>query len=353
MNDSKILPLSQSILISNLRRNARPFKLTYAITYKCNSRCVLCNIWKKKNHSELSDEEKSQFFEKNRYFQWIDITGGEVFLVRNLPSIVETIVKTQENLYLLHMPTNGIMTKKIVTDVSKILTLKPKKFIISISLDGPPDLHDKLRGIPSNWEYATRTYKELKAFSSDTFDCYFGMTVSGKNYLYIEETYQMLRKIIPKIDRHALHFNIAHTSAHYYGNQDTDLQMNKDIPRAIQSFVSKKNLKLTGISTIEWIYQKQIQKYLESGKTPIPCKAFSSSLFLDPGGNIYPCSIWNNSIGNIRDIDFELEKIWQSNKILETVRLIREKKCPNCWTPCEAYQSILGNLPASMASSLR
>ena len=66
---------------------------------------------------------------------------------------------------------------------------------------------------------------------------------------------------------------------------------------------------------------------------------------MDPTGNVHPCSMWDRPLGNIRDHDYDLGKIWNAPASLEAVREIREKRCPHCWTPCEAYQSLLGNLP--------
>jgi len=76
----------------------------------------------------------------------------------------------------------------------------------------------------------------------------------------------------------------------------------------------------------------------------LPCKALSVSCFIDPYGTIYPCTIFNKKLGNLRQANYNLKKIWNSKKSAEVRKLIKENKCPGCWTPCEAYQTILGNL---------
>ena len=94
---------------------------------------------------------------------------------------------------------------------------------------------------------------------------------------------------------------------------------------------------------LEREFQSLIPEYLRTGKSPLPCQALSSSLFLDSWGNIYPCTIWGEKIGNIKDINNKLENIWNNQNTLETRRKIVEGSCPGCWTPCESYQTLLAN----------
>ena len=48
--------------------------------------------------------------------------------------------------------------------------------------------------------------------------------------------------------------------------------------------------------------------------------------------------------GNPLDFNYDLKKIWNSMKVKRIRALIKENKCDGCWTPCKAYQTILGNL---------
>lgn len=99
-------------------------------------------------------------------------------------------------------------------------------------------------------------------------------------------------------------------------------------------------------SILERRFFKLIPAYLSSKKMPIKCHALYSSIFIGPNGAIYPCSIYNKKTLNIRDIDFDLKKLWNNKKIIVEIRNeIHNKKCSGCWTPCEAYPAILGSLP--------
>ena len=48
-------------------------------------------------------------------------------------------------------------------------------------------------------------------------------------------------------------------------------------------------------------YQALVSKYYETGKSPLPCTALSSSCFIDAYWNLYACSIWDAKVGNLRE----------------------------------------------------
>jgi radical SAM protein with 4Fe4S-binding SPASM domain len=74
------------------------------------------------------------------------------------------------------------------------------------------------------------------------------------------------------------------------------------------------------------------------------CHALRASCFIDSWGNVFPCTIYDRKLGSLREVDYDLARIWQSEEARALQKEIWEYKCPQCWTPCEAYQSILGNV---------
>ncbi len=327
--------MGSKALLSNVKTLGFPYKLTFAVTYKCNSRCKICNIWKTKPKDELTAEEIKKFFSKNS-FPWVNLTGGEVFLMDNLVEIVKSM-----NVYLLNITTNGTVAEKIIKDSEKIKKIVPK-FILAVSIDGPRKLHDELRGIKC-WDKAVSTYKKLKERGIES---YVGYTLSPYNIGKIEETYREIRKVIPDFEMKDFHLNFYHESDIYFNNKGKakrDYDYENYLKKKTREFAKIKK-GLGPVSILERRYMKLIEKYLESGISPLPCRALSSSCYIDPQGNVYPCTFFNKKLGNIRETNYELKKIWDSEKAKETRKLIKENKCPGCWTPCEAYQTILGNL---------
>jgi MoaA/NifB/PqqE/SkfB family radical SAM enzyme len=328
--------LGLKILTSNIKTLNFPYKLIFAVTYKCNSKCKTCKIWKKEVKNELTLDELQNFFSKNK-FPWINLTGGEVFLREDLVEIVEAIRGT----YLLNITTNGILTDKIIKDSIKIRDIIPK-YILTFSIDGTKKLHNTLRGVKC-WEKAIDTYKKAKDVGIQS---YIGVTISPHNIKYFDDTLNEIKKTIPDFTTKNLHVNFYHESELYYENKD-ELNLDEKYIKNVVEIIDKLKKSKTGfglISNLEKKYIKLYEKYINSRITPLPCKAPSASCFLDPQGNVYPCTFMKNNLGNIRKSGYNLKRIYNSKKIDEIMKEIKNNNCPGCWTPCEAYQSILGNL---------
>jgi hypothetical protein len=48
-------------------------------------------------------------------------------------------------------------------------------------------------------------------------------------------------------------------------------------------------------------------------------------------------------MGRLRETGMRLDPIWNDPQTARIQAEIWEGQCPQCWTACEAYQSILGN----------
>ena len=113
----------------------------------------------------------------------------------------------------------------------------------------------------------------------------------------------------------------------------------------------KKGGRLHPVDFLEERYQGLVGKYYETGKSPLPCTALSSSCFIDPYWNLYPCSIWDEKIGNLRENGFDLQAMWDGARRKELREDVINENCSHCWTPCEAYPTILGNLTKAVLST--
>ncbi len=336
--------LVKNILTSNIRRVSFPYKLTFAITYMCNYKCKTCNIWQRKTKDELTLEEITKFFRKSKKFKWIDFTGGEVWLRKDFVNIVEAAITHCKDLIMLHFPTNGYMTEKIVHGVEQIVKMRPRKLVITVSTDGDEAVNDYVRGMNGGWRRQIETYKKLHAIPG--VRVVLGITISSYNVDQYDKAFAAAKAECPWLKPTDFHMNIAHESSHYYDNMEKGV-LNQDLNQLVKQvnrYKALRGISLNPIDVIERIYLKNIEKYLYTGITPMRCHALYSSCFIGPYGTIYPCGMYNKEIANLRDHDFDLKEIWDLVSTRQLQNDIWEYKCPQCWTPCEAYQSIFGNL---------
>jgi len=339
----KLLRLGSKVFASNFKTLKEPYKLTFAVTYKCNSRCKTCGIWKKKTKNELEIKEIEKIFE-NINPSWVNLTGGEPFLRDDLHEIAKTISK--KNVYLLNLTTNGLLCDKIISDVKKIIKLNIPKIIVVVSLDGPKDIHEKIKGVDGSWKKSIETFKKLRKLSKENqkLQNYFGYTISSYNTGMVNQTIKAVKNEID-VNLTDFHFNIFHDSPLYYGKlEGGDIKgLQNNIQKEIDMILKGKK-GINPISLLEKQYLKNIEKYFEQGKNPLKCKSLTSSCFISPNGDVYPCTIFNKKLGNLRDFNYNLKEIWKSDYANYVRKLIKENNCDGCWTPCEAYQTILGNI---------
>jgi sulfatase maturation enzyme AslB (radical SAM superfamily) len=146
----------------------------YDITSVCNLKCSFCYYYSesdKKIADSKSDEEYISFFnnEKANNVHSVFLTGGEPSLKQNLLQAADSIFS---NVFII---SNGII--KIAANI---------KCKIFVSLDGPKDIHNKLRGVNC-------FDKIIKNISSDK-RVIIASTLSLNNYQYIEEIYSIAKK---------------------------------------------------------------------------------------------------------------------------------------------------------------
>jgi hypothetical protein len=65
--------------------------------------------------------------------------------------------------------------------------------------------------------------------------------------------------------------------------------------------------------------------------------------------------MYDAKVASLRDHGYDLETIWNLPRTKQLQEEIWNYKCPQCWTPCEAYQSIFGNFlrRKNMTSALK
>lgn len=337
------LRLGARAFLSNFRRLKSPYKLTFALTYRCNLRCLACRTWAHPSADDLSLREIGSFFERNPFFSWVDLTGGEIALREDLPEIIRAIAARSRRLLLLHFPTNGYLVERVLAAARTALAAREAglpRFIISVSLDGPPALHDRLRGVEGSFARALETFGRLRREVGA--EAYLGMTLHAENFRSVGETLAAVRRHLPWVKPSDLHFNLVHRSFFYHNPGEASLLPEE--PEDLLSFLPPAGGAFRPERYLERRYLALARSYLRTGECPLPCLSLSSSCFVDPAGTVYPCAGYDRPLGKLREEGFSLGRLWSSPQAVSLRREIISGRCPQCWTPCEAYQTILGNL---------
>ena len=128
-------------MASNFKRLSSPLKVAYVVTYRCNLKCAMCNIWDKKDLSpELTPDDIGRFMRRPHRIYWLGITGGEPFLRNDLIQLVSAAISPPTTIKVIHFATNGILTDRIENLVRTLRTRHKKiKFVFTLSIDGDPE----------------------------------------------------------------------------------------------------------------------------------------------------------------------------------------------------------------------
>jgi len=306
-----------------------PQNAIIAVTYRCNGRCLTCDIWKKKNKKELP----SHFYSRlPSSLKDINLTGGEPFLRNDLPDIVRVIKKTCPKAKII-INTNGLLPQIITKASEKIIDAAPNT-AIRVSLDGWEDTHDKIRGIKGSFQKAMVTLQKLKKIPVKDL---------GISFTLIETNKNQLLKLYEFAQKNKLQFSIttATSSEIYFGK-------NKEKLRPKVNNILKDNFSLLEKGYYQSFWPKDwfrgwfassLREYLITGKRPFVCDADKNFFYLDPEGNIFPCHIKNWLLGNLQKQTFT--QIWQDTKRKNYQNLVNS--CHDCWMVCTAKTSIKTN----------
>jgi radical SAM protein with 4Fe4S-binding SPASM domain len=339
----RMLSGAAAIAKANVTRLSGPLKINLCVTYACQYRCKTCNIWQRKPTNELTRDELLSFVEKNRDAHWLDITGGEIFLRKDILDIFDAVASTWRRLAVLHFPTNGFLTDAIVTAAERLARQSSMMTIITVSLDGDEQMNDLVRGIKGGFRRQIETFRALRKIKG--IRAVLGMTLSRFNAGAYEHTLAACQREIPGLRPDEFHLNVAQTSSHYYGNAGDGIEATRDaVAGDIAAYRAHGHGAPSISSLIERTYLNHLDVFLRTRTTPMPCHALRSSCFVDPWGTVFPCITYSKPIGTLRDTAMDLAPIWKSHEASKLQSEIWRGECPQCWTACEAYQSILGNL---------
>lgn len=340
--------------IITTRLKGKLFKLNFAITYKCNSRCKMCNTWKRYIEKpwmlkkELEIEEIHQIFKGFGKLVWVSLTGGEPFLRDDIADIVNS-VRDNCQIKMLNITTNCLSSKLIEDRVRDIAEVKVPLTCINVSIDGPAQIHDYMRGIKGAYDSAVKTLEILNLLRDEYSNLLIGFeyTITSFNAGY-------LKLLIDELTKTKLSWvleNVTITLYHEgYLYNNLGLNSKQQVTDEIFKFKALKDINdglnlahvKSPLALIKRTYLKRARRYILDENVPLQCTAQRNSLFLNPYGDVYPCIILGHKIGNLRNYNYNVYELLKSENALKLKYEIQN--CNKCWTPCEAYPSILTHL---------
>ena len=337
------------------RPTALPMSITVGVTNECNSRCATCGIWRHPPEGPIKEftiEEYDRTFRSIRHRPfWLTITGGEPFLRDDLAEICLLAAK-QCKPGVITIPTNGSLPHLIADRMKHMLeAIDDTILMVNLSLDGVGEKHDRIRGLPGSYERFSETYKLLSELTRayPNFQLGIHTVISKFNIDDAFEVCSLVQSLRP--DTHVVEvaeerselFNLGWNvtpEAHEYAKTMVGLRS------VFENLPGRRTLMARIIQACRLAYYEISARELLEEKQVIPCYAGYASCQVTPVGDVWPCCVhgYNMVMGSLRDVNYDFEAVWSSQKAAEVRRFIKDKKC-SCPLANAHYTSMIFDIP--------
>ena len=324
-----------------------PFSIVVSVSFRCNSKCKTCDVWRKPN-DDMSVEEWDRAFSKmGRGPLYITFTGGEPFLRKDTAEMVLSACQHCRPA-VVTVPTNGILTKRIIDQVDRICAGAPyTKIGINLSLDGIGEEHDEIRKVPGNWNKAMETWNALKELQTHHKNLVLTThtVVSKFNLHRFFEIYAGLGFLEPdsyitevaeeRVELDTVGWNItpepdAYAPVADFLSHQARQRSVRGIARITQGFRAE--------------YYQLAKRILYERRQVIPCYAGWASGHIAPNGDIWSCCIRAEPVGNLREHGYDIRPIWFGERMATLRNSVYAGECA-CPMANASYANMLLHPP--------
>ncbi len=324
-------------------RPPRPLNLTVSVLNRCNSRCQTCNVYEREDDL-LSPDDYARIFHNYRGLVWLTLSGGEPSLRPDLPEITAAIVHAAAP-EIINLPTNGILTDRILTQVDAIAALHPGRLIVNLSLDGLGVEHDRLRGVLGNWRAALATWDGLRDLRRQHGNLVLGIhTVISR---FNVERFAAICDGLLELDPDSYITEVAQERVELLTRGQGIAPQPAAYRRAILALeqrLARRPVRGTAalIAALRRQYYRYVVDYLHRPREIWPCYAALMSAQLMPNGELWCCCVRGDALGDLRAADFDFGRVWGSPRAREVRRAIRTEHC-HCPLANATYTNLLAS----------
>ena len=314
----------------------KPLGAVFVITDRCNARCKMCDIWKEKGQ-DLDIGTLEKVLERPTLKKIVNatLTGGEPTLRQDLPLIIEKILQHCPMIESVNITTNALAPNRLESIVKELLDLRKKlkpdlNLLFQISLDGPKDTHDFIRGIPGAFEKVIESVQHLKKLIQDEshVEIYHLCVLQPANIKVLDSLESLFHSMQTPVV-----YNILCDASYVLKDHDYcpvfSPEQEKNLIQFLNGIIDDPK-----VDSRKTYHYREIVDWLKKGHRSRGCGLLSQHIIIGSDGQIQPC-LNNQDICYPKLKEFsELDSFWISRNRAKINRQIRKRLCPDCRAMC-------------------
>jgi len=305
-------------------------KPNYAIVYidgRCNMNCGFCfhAAVNARKTPVMSAEKWGNVFKRAKSLLHVTITGGEPFIRKDFVEIISSIILSS-GVPRVSINSNGFYKERIIKFLPELIKkFKDTEFTLSISIDGPEEIHDKVRVFNGAYKTALETLELMSPYRKyRNFFLKLSSVLTKDNVSFMRNFLEVTSKW--DIDFHELILIRDVPVEEQLAVKDEFKKLNElQNMRASKSFRESFNGKL-----FKKLYTETLKK-IDNNKVFSPCVAGGRFVEIFPDGVVRGCEIeklWDVSkIGTVNDNNLDIVDVINSQEAKKFQKLAKKCTC--------------------------
>lgn len=327
MKTGQLAPKVLSRFLKFKAKKPTPFFASYNVTGRCNMKCAFCEWWKN-SIPELSTKQALRAIDAvcGLGVPFFDLSGGEPMLREDLIVLAKRVASHG---CLVSMNTNGtLLTEDRVSEVADVFDT------VVVSLDGPKDIHDKIRGVPGTYDKAVNALQLLRKHG----------VRAGVNSVATPWNIDILPRFIEELRGTADFAQVQ--PMHPYPPSPENVPSDEQISRLVDYLL---NLKQSdpGFLAVPTEFIKGFRQFF-AGKAPRICHAGELYVAVNPEGKVLACPARSDLVLG----DTLKDSVADVLRVRDTEGWRQVSACRGCWLECTVGVSMILENPLKEASQL-
>ena len=301
----------------------------YAIVYvdgRCNMHCSFCcyAAMDARNSSNIMPKDWGNTFKRAKSLLHLTITGGEPFLRKDLTEIISEIINNS-GVPRVSIKSNGFYLKRIKEYIPELIKRhKNTEFTLSISLDGPKDIHDKVREFKGAYDKVVETINTMAEYRKEKN---FFLRLAS---VLTAETKEFLPGLLNETDKWPIDFHEVILVRDIPDEEQIKLkEIYRQLSESQQKKTSKNWRKSFNGKIFDKLYKETIKR-LDKHKNHSPCVAGSRFVEIFPDGVVRGCEVsklWDiSTIGKVEETK-DIVDILNSKKAKDFSKIAKDCSC--------------------------